>query len=145
MKLRTQDPWMTGVDYSRGLHGFSVNLLVADIERAVRFAREVLRADIVFSDPDFGAVRYGQQEWMLHADHTYDQHPFGIHTFVNEERGTGVELRIHDADVDAAVAAASALGCTVLVEPATKGHGMREAYILDPDGYTWVVDAFVGP
>jgi catechol 2,3-dioxygenase-like lactoylglutathione lyase family enzyme len=145
MKLRTQDPWMTGVDYSRGLHGFTVNLLVADIGRAVEFARRVLGATVVFSDPDFAAVRYGEQEWMLHADHTYDRHPHGSRTLEASFRGAGVELRIHDADVDAAVQAAGALGCTVLSEPQQKGHGMREAYILDLDGYTWVVDAFVGP
>jgi catechol 2,3-dioxygenase-like lactoylglutathione lyase family enzyme len=145
MKLRTGDPWMTGVEYSRAMRGFTVNLLVADVEKAVQFAREVLRAAIVYQDPDFAAVRYGEQEWMLHADHTYDRHPFGAHTIPEDVRGAGVELRIHESDPEAAVAAALALECTVLSEPQVKGHGMREAYILDPDGYTWVVDTFVGP
>jgi catechol 2,3-dioxygenase-like lactoylglutathione lyase family enzyme len=145
VKLRTGEPWMTGVDYSRAMRGFSVNLLVADVERATRFARDVLGATVVYEDVDFAAVRYAEQEWMLHADHTYESHPHATRTRGAELRGAGVELRIHDGDPEAAVAAALALGCSVLSEPQVKGHGMREAYILDPDGYTWVVDTFVGP
>jgi catechol 2,3-dioxygenase-like lactoylglutathione lyase family enzyme len=145
VKLRTGDPWMTGVDYSRAMRGFTVNLLVADVARAVRFAREVLGATVVYEDVDFAAVRYAEQEWMLHADHTYESHPHAARTSESVVRGAGVELRIHAGDPDAATAAALALGCTVLSEPQVKGHGMREAYILDSDGYTWVVDTFVGP
>lgn len=145
MKLRTGDPWMTGVDYSRRLADLTVNLLVADVSRAVEFAREVLGAQIIYSDPDFAAVRYGGQEWMVHADHTYDQHPYGARTSAAAARGAGVELRIHGADPDGAVATARRLGFTILSQPEVKGHGMREAYIADGDGYTWVVDKFVGP
>ena len=31
-----------------------------------------------------------------------------------------------------------ALGHHVLAEAADKPHGLRESYILDPDGYCWV-------
>jgi hypothetical protein len=37
-------------------------------------------------------------------------------------------------------AAARRLGYTVLSPAADTGHGPREAFILDPDGYTWVPD-----
>ena len=30
--------------------------------------------------------------------------------------------------------------CEVLEPPDNKPHGLREVYILDPDGYVWVVD-----
>ena len=36
--------------------------------------------------------------------------------------------------------AAHKLDYTVLQAPADKPHGLREAYIVDPDGYVWVPD-----
>jgi uncharacterized glyoxalase superfamily protein PhnB len=50
-----------------------------------------------------------------------------------------VELRLCQVDPDAAVARAEKAGYVVLNPAADKPHGMREAYILDPDGYCWVV------
>jgi uncharacterized glyoxalase superfamily protein PhnB len=47
---------------------------------------------------------------------------------------------VHDCDPDVAVAAAIAGGYEVLEPADNKPHGLREAYILDPDGYVWVVD-----
>ena len=41
---------------------------------------------------------------------------------------------------DAAVAAAPPAGYDVLDPAADKPHGLREAYILDADGYVWVSD-----
>ena len=55
-------------------------------------------------------------------------------------RGVGVELRLHGCDPDAAAARAKAGGHHVVAEPADKPHGLREAYIADPDGYVWVPD-----
>ena len=55
-------------------------------------------------------------------------------------RGGGVELRVHDVDPDVAVAAAQKHGYGVLEPPSNKPHGLREAYILDADGYVWVPD-----
>jgi catechol 2,3-dioxygenase-like lactoylglutathione lyase family enzyme len=136
---------MSGVDYSRTLTGLSINLLVADVEAGVRFGVEVVGAQVVYSDLDFAVPRHGSQEWMLHADHTYEEHPFAVRTREASSRGAGVELRIHGRSPDEAAKAAIALGCEVLDPPTNKGHGMRETYILDPDGYTWVVDEYVGP
>lgn len=80
MKLRTTTPWMPAPDYGKSLQGLGVNLLVRDIERALRLQRAVLGAAVVYSDHDFAVIRgpaYATQggEWMLHADHTYDRHP----------------------------------------------------------------------
>ena len=41
---------------------------------------------------------------------------------------------------DAAAVTAEGLGYTVLAGAADKPHGLREAYIADPDGYVWVLD-----
>jgi catechol 2,3-dioxygenase-like lactoylglutathione lyase family enzyme len=139
-----QTPFMPAPDYGRSLKGFGVNLLVRDVPRAVEFAKTVLGATLVYGDPDFAVLRHGTggnaAEWMLHADHTYAAHPLLSLTGDGAVRGAGVELRLHGCDPDAAVARARAAGHYVMAEPADKPHGLREAYIADPDGYVWVPD-----
>lgn len=141
MKLRTGQPWMTGTDYGRTLSGLSVNLLVRRIEPAVHFARTVLDAEVVYADPDFAVLKAQGSQWMLHADHCYDRHPFRAALDADPPRGRGVELRVHGIDPDRAERAARASGYEVLAAASDKRHGLREAYILDADGYVWVVDA----
>lgn len=140
MKLRTGDAFMPAPDYGRSLTGLTVNLLVRDLEKALLFQRAVLKATIIYSDPDFAVIEgYGSQ-WMIHADHTYDKHPIqGLLAHV-EGRGTGIEIRLHGCDPDQAQAAAQAHGFHLLAPAKDKGHGLREAFILDADGYLWVPD-----
>lgn len=140
MKLRTTEPWMAAADYGRTLRGLTINLLVRDTDAALAFHREVLDAGVVYADPDFAVLRRAEAEWMLHADHTYRDHP--LHGSLGPElaRGVGAELRLHGRDPDAAEAAARRLGYDVLDGATDKPHGLREAYILDADGYLWVPD-----
>jgi len=140
MKLRTGDPWMPAPQYSRALRGLTLNCLVQDIARSLPFHREVLGAQVIYSDADFAVLRYGEVEWMLHADHTYMDH--ALHASLREDmpRGLGAELRLHGRNPDEAEAAARGLGFTVLASATDKPHGLREAYLIDPDGYLWVPD-----
>lgn len=138
MKKRTGDPWKPAADYSRDLGGLTVNLLVRDISRATVFAREVLEAAVVYEDPDFAAVEGFSSRWCLHADHTYDKHPLSGSLAETDVRGIGVELRVMGCDPDAAEARARSAGYEVLAGALDMAHGMREAYILDADGYCWV-------
>lgn len=140
MKKRTGDPWMPAPAYGRGLSGLGINLMVEDIARAVAFQRTVLEAEVVYADPDFAVVRAEGSEWMLHADHTYDRHPLLRRAMENGARGSGMELRLHGCDPDRAEERAMAAGYAVLASAADKPHGLREAYIVDPDGYVWVPD-----
>ncbi len=55
-KKRVGDPWMPAADYSRTLKGLSLNLLVADIDASVAFAKTVLLADTVYAGPDFAVL-----------------------------------------------------------------------------------------
>jgi hypothetical protein len=59
-----------------------------------------------------------------------------------EGRGAGAELRLYGRDPDAAEAVARDLademGGVVLAGAADKPHGVREVYLLDPEGYCWV-------
>ena len=140
MKLRVGEPWMTAKQYGQSLSGLTINLLVADIEAALSFQRDVLDVDITYSDPDFAVCTGYGSDWMLHADHTYDQHPMGSTVRGIHPRGAGAELRLHGCDPDQAEAAARRLGFEVLSQATDKGHGLREVYLRDQDGYIWVLD-----
>jgi hypothetical protein len=140
MKKREGDPWMPAGAYSKSLKGFGVNLLAQDVAVAVAFGIEVLEAEAVYADPDFAVMRAQGAEWILHADHTYYSHPLHGSLAEGAHRGVGVELRLHNMDPDAAEARARARGDVIFAVALDKGHGLREAYIIDPDGYLWVVD-----
>ena len=100
----------------------------------------MLLADTVYVDPGFAVVTRDGASWILHADHTYDSHPLVGFVSGQEGRGAGAEFRVHDLDLDEAEQRAREAGYTVLAGAADKGHGLRETYILDPDGYCWVPD-----
>lgn len=141
MKKRPPDqtPWMDPPAYGRTLRpGIGFNLLVRDMERAVRFATEALGATVTYVDEDFAALRLAGAEWMLHADHTYSDNALaGIIKDV-EARGAGVELRLYGVDPDEVEAHAREGGWTVLAGAIDKPHGLREAVIIDDEGYVWV-------
>ena len=140
MKLRTGDPWMPAPEYGHSLKGLSINLLVRDIEDALLFQSRVLETSIVYSDPDFAVVQGYGAEWMLHADHTYLENALYNLTSPIVTRGIGVEMRLHGCDPDQAVERARQHGYAVFAEAKDKPHGLREAYLTDPDGYMWVPD-----
>ena len=145
VKTRQGDPWMPADDYGRTLTGLSVNLLVRDITAALPFQERVLGAAVVYADPDFAVLRHGDAEWILHADHTYRDHPLHGSLTGGLHRGIGAELRLHGRDPDLAEAAARDLGAMVLAGAMDKPHGLREVFILDPDGYLWVPDVPLPP
>ncbi len=138
MKLRTGDPWIPAPEYGRSLTGLTLNLLVKDIDVSLQFQARVLQTNVVYSDPDIAVIRGCGTEWMFHADHTYDSNP--LYGLLSDQRGTGVEIRLHGFDPDQAVLRARQFGYTVLAEAADKPHGLRESYLIDPDGYLWVPD-----
>ena len=75
MKKRKGEPWLAADVYGQSLQGLTINLISENLERALIFQQVVLGADIVYHDTDFIAVRGHGAEWMIHADHTYDNHP----------------------------------------------------------------------
>src|SRR5262249_57942017 len=98
----------------------------------------------VDGDADFAGLRVAARgagaEGMRHADHTSGDHPLLAMTGEGALRGAGLELRLHGCAPDAATARAERRGDPVLAPPADKPHGLREAYLVDPDGYVWVPD-----
>lgn len=139
MKKRTGDPWVPADRYGRGRPVFMANLIVADMPRALGFYRAVLEAKAHYADPDFAALAVGGAELMLHADHTYDKHPWLPRLLGGEKRGLGAELRLFGVDPDAVERRARAAGALIVQPATTKGHGWREVMVEDPDGYLWAV------
>jgi catechol 2,3-dioxygenase-like lactoylglutathione lyase family enzyme len=145
-KLRKGDPWMPGFRYSSLLPSFSLNLLVADVERSVKFYQAVLDAEVHYYDVDFGAMRVGAAEVMLHADHTHDTHPWHPALKEGQGRGLGLQLRLLDIDPDETEGRARDFGAEVIAAATDKaGHAWRETLVRDPDGYEWAVGVLIPP
>lgn len=118
--------------------GIGLNLLVADVGAAAWYQSAVLAARVDYWDRDFAVLRAQGAVWMLHSDRSYRNHPLSGVAMASEGRGAGAELRLYGRDPDSAEAVARELGGVILAGAADKPHGVREAYILDPDGYCWV-------
>ncbi len=134
---------MPASDYGRSLaesgQAIGFNLIVDDIAGALPFHLEVLDANLVYHDPDIAVLQRQGAQWMLHARHTYDSHPWHP-TLVSElQRGVGAELRLFGRDADEAEAAARKLGFRILQGSADKPHGLREVFIVDRDGFVWAI------
>jgi hypothetical protein len=141
MKKSSTTPFMAAPDYGQSLSGFTINVLSVDLSRALIFQRDVIKADVLHQDEDLLILRGYGSNWMVHADHTYDKHALLADTEKATRRGAGVELRLHGCDPDKAVANALQLGFKVLDGPRDQpDHGLREAHIVDDDGYIWVPD-----
>jgi len=48
------------------------------------------------------------------------------------------EIRLHGCDPDQTEARPRKRGDTVLAGTVDKPHGLREVYLVDPDGYLWM-------
>lgn len=138
MKLRTGDPWMPADQYGKSLTGLGVNLLVPSIADEHDFQIKVLGAEEIYADPDFAVYRGFGADWMLHADHTYRDHPLSGSLGADTPRGIGAEIRLYGRDPDAAETVARELGFDVLAGAIDKPHGLRECFLISPSGYVWV-------
>lgn len=118
--------------------GLWINLLVRDIERAIKFQTEVFDAERIYADASFAIVRFKSSSWMLHADETYANHPLAAHLSPMSQRGLGCEIRLQGCDPDLAASKTLAAGGEILEPPLNKPHNLRETFILDPDSYLWV-------
>ena len=125
-------------DYGKSLRGLGFNLIVKDLARSVQFATQVLEATVFFATPSFAAMKLNGQDFMFHADKTYRSNELKGILAGNEARGIGIELRVYGCDPDLAEDRARNGGWTVLAGSLDKPHGLREAMILDDEGYLWI-------
>jgi catechol 2,3-dioxygenase-like lactoylglutathione lyase family enzyme len=132
-------------DYGRSLTGLGFNLIVGDVDEALRFGTGVLGAVLLFRSPAFAALKLCGRDFMLHQDKTYRNNALYGSLQSAEARGVGVELRAYGVDPDQAEARARLHGFTVLAASLDKPHGLREAMLLDSDGYLWIPSIHVSP
>jgi len=128
------------VAFGRSLRGLGLNLLVADVDRARQFHQAVFGWEAFQPTRDFAILRRpdGSAVLQLHADHTYHANPLAGLPPEARPPGPAAAPRPFDVAPDRAAAQVSAAGGMILQPPTNKPHGLREAYILDPDGYCWV-------
>jgi catechol 2,3-dioxygenase-like lactoylglutathione lyase family enzyme len=139
---RTGKPWMDAPSFGRSLPvGVGLNLLVTDIAAMIAFCRDVLGGRIVYADEDFAVVELLGSVLMIHADHTYLDHPMSGVVDGVAARGIGAEVRLYGADPDEIEARAAETGHIVLSGTMDKPHGIRECHIVGPDGYVFVPSA----
>ena len=124
--------------FGASLRGLGLNILTRDVEALAKRLGDVFGMTPHRVSRDFAIVTYGQDIFQLHADGTYSNNPLLNLLPENPPRGAGIEIRMYDTDPDVAFAKAEAAGFTVLQEPTDKPHGLRECYLLCPDGYAWV-------
>lgn len=129
---------LSGAEYSKGLTGVGINLLASDVSATVKFLSDVLGLATARANEDFAIVTHEGTEFMIHSDASYSQNPLLGLTGDGVIRGAGIELRVYDVDPDITAKKAEEKGFHILQEPSNKGHGMREAFIIGPDGYCWV-------
>lgn len=124
--------------FGRSLRGLGLNLLVRDVAEELAFLTGVLELTAHRVSRDFAIVTGGGALVQVHADATYHANPLLGLLPETPPRGAGIELRLYDIDPDTAAARAEAQGAPILQPPTDKPHGLREAFLLSPNGYCWV-------
>ena len=125
-------------EFGASLSGFGFNILVTDVPRTARFLETVFGMTSHRESRDFAIMTHGSNILQLHADGTYADNPLLTLLPENPPRGAGIEIRLYECDPETAAAHAEAAGGTILQPPTDKPHGLRECFILCPDGYCWV-------
>jgi len=124
-------------EFGASLRGIGLNLLVRDVPAICVMLETVFDIKSHQITADFAIVTYGDQVFQLHADGTYHSNPLLGLLPEAGARGAGIEIRLYDTDPDEAVSKAEAAGMHILQEPSERPHGLREAYLLCPNGYAW--------
>ena len=143
MKLRKKDPWKSASEYSKDLSGLTINLLVEDIKHTLQFLQKIIKAKIIYQDPDFAVIEAFGSRWCIHSYHNYGTHPFLNFIKSSKSKALGIELRIIGCDPDRAEERARKENYIILSNSMNKPHGMRECYILDNNGFCWVPSILV--
>ena len=132
-------------DFGRSLSGFGLNLLVKETAKTIEFLKLVFGFEILRQSSDYAILRLTTKTQegddlllQLHSDQTYSANPLPSLLPENGARGAGIELRLYEVDPDEAELRAKQHDYLILQQAADKPHGLRECFILDPDGYCWV-------
>lgn len=129
---------LSAAEMGHALDGFGINLLVREVAPSAQFLQHVLGFQSLRQSGDYAVLAHRRQLYQLHADATYADNPLFALLPEAGMRGAGVELRLYQLDPDHAESRARERGYTVLQPATDKPHGLRECFLLDPDGYCWV-------
>jgi len=115
--------------------GIVVELFVHDVDRSIAFYR-ALGFDVARRYEDYVQLRRGEIRLSLQGDtHAVT----GPHYFTPDigrfPRGTGVEISIQVADVDAEYIRAKTAGLKIVKPMQDREWGARDFRLADPDGY----------
>jgi uncharacterized glyoxalase superfamily protein PhnB len=110
-------------------------LFVEDLDRAMKFYRDTLGLDVVFSDDVSYAFRMEGQDFALVKVSTGVEMLNG--DVLGVQRGHRVMLCADFEDVDAAYHTLTAKGVTFIKPPMDQHWGWRTAYFADPEGNIW--------
>lgn len=116
----------TGLDY--------LVLVVSDVERSVRFWRDVVGAEFQHLSGDYAQFRLGQVRLGLFGAEAMSA-TLGRPVAVPPPGSAGFELGFLTDDVDGAYATMVEAGAEAVTAPADRPWGQRTAYVADPDGY----------
>lgn len=115
----------------------AVVLFVEDLERAMRFYRDTLGLEIIFSDDVSIALRLAGQDFAI-------VHVSAGVKMLNEEvlsQHTGVSRRVMMCadveNVDEVYTSLSERGVAFIKPPISQHWGWRTAYFADPEGNLW--------
>ena len=127
------------VEFGSALRNFGLNLLVRDVAATVLFLKQVLHMKTHRSDHDFAVVESRGTYFQLHADHTYHSNPLPSLIPQAGNRGAGIELRLYETLILTLVKKGPESVIMLLSEKGKdRPHGLREYYLLDPDGNCWM-------
>jgi len=119
--------------------GFAPLIQVFDMPTSLRFYREVMGFTVVAqSSPgdecDWCMLRRDRMILMLNTAYERDHRPATMDPARIDSHGD-TALFFECPDPDAAYSALLEMGVTAR-KPRVTGYGMKQVYLLDPDGYT---------
>lgn len=124
--------------FGKTLTGLGLNLIVRDVPRHVSFLKDNFDMKAFRATNDFAILKYTDQIFQLHADHTYGRHPlFGILP-ENPPRGAGIEIRLYNSDPDECHRRAVVRGIVFCIHPliSPTAFGNAQSYpMMDTSGY----------
>lgn len=115
--------------------GIVVELFVRDVDRSIAFYR-ALGFDVARRYEDYVLLRRGEIKLSLQGDAHAVAGPHYFTPHIQQiPRGTGVEISIQVADVDAEYIRAKTAGLNIVKLMQDRPWGARDFRVADPDGY----------